>query len=666
MWSKAQQAALAFVPKVSSLLSLFGSIWISAEVVTDSEIPKLRHPYHRLLLAMSVYDILESVWNFMSTWTIPKGTEGVWDPRGNTQTCTAQGFFLTLSVAVPLYNAFLSVYYMLVINYRFSDDILKKRVEPAFHLIAFVWAFGTALVAAWMGMINNANLWCWIAPHPSDCKDSRRYGDEANCERGDNAWIYRWVFYFAPLWFCILVATICTIKVYSKVQRYDQRSLRYRKPENGSFMGIRWVDNAGGAGQSRQSIVLSRKCSSQKMEADARSIRDEEDCRSDRSLDDFGAGVSPAPRLDGLEQIAEEEVDDEAVPASTLQQKSPKFAITVERFRRWREHRQQFAKDNPRTTEVRQQALWYLLAFYITHIWSTTNRIIQQSNHGKTYFGLILVHSFFDPLQGFLNFLVYQRPRYLRVRKQYPALTRLEAIKQVLRFSYLPAPQRPPSRRHGISGFVSQQTGDRTTTQSIPRLNSSVRFDDSIQSQSELVAEVSGSNIILEEIEKDLPSKLLVFPHVQSDVCEPSINSCLENVEAASQSEKGARPVDDTSDSFAPVHISYVGECGMHFEKTIQGSSPSITVPAVKVVEPAVEASQIKTQTQSELKVSIIIDNGRYHASDDGHIDTLNAENLEVPNFGIARVDEAKIKTYTESSLRPDVDTSRSDECAGQ
>lgn len=208
-WSEGQQLALALVPKFSSVLSLFGSIWISIEVLFDKTpgMPKRKHPYHRLLLAMSIYDILESVWNFLSTWPIPKGTEGVWRPMGTTKTCTAQGFFLTLSVAVPIYNAFLALYYLLVINYNMKDEKLKQFVEPVMHGVAFFWTFGTALTSAWMGLINNANLWCWIAPYPAGCLDSRRYGSEGNCERGDNAWIYRWAFYFAPLWFCIFFAS---------------------------------------------------------------------------------------------------------------------------------------------------------------------------------------------------------------------------------------------------------------------------------------------------------------------------------------------------------------------------------------------------------------------------------------------------------------------------
>ena len=119
-WSQRQQIVLAMVPKISSMCSLFGSAWILVEVLTDqsSVVPKRQHPYHRLLLGMSVYDILESIANFCSTWAIPRGTQDVWQASGTTATCTAQGFFLTLSVAVPIYNAFLSVYYLLVRRYH--------------------------------------------------------------------------------------------------------------------------------------------------------------------------------------------------------------------------------------------------------------------------------------------------------------------------------------------------------------------------------------------------------------------------------------------------------------------------------------------------------------------------------------------------------------------
>ena len=176
-WSKAQQTALAVAPKISSVLSLFGSSWIFMEVLwgehatktsnsrrIDKNEPnrKRDHPYHRLLWAMSTYDILESIWNFASTWPLPAdeplNVGSFWQPIGNTQTCSAQGFFLTLSVAVPIYNACLALYYLLVINYRCTDLYICKWIEPSMHAVVFLWAFGTALTSAAMGLLNNADV----------------------------------------------------------------------------------------------------------------------------------------------------------------------------------------------------------------------------------------------------------------------------------------------------------------------------------------------------------------------------------------------------------------------------------------------------------------------------------------------------------------------------
>jgi len=209
-WNASQQKALAIVPKVSSVFSLFGSMWIIIEVLTgvhNGAVPNRTHPYHRLLLAMSIYDVLESVWNFASTWPIPKGTAGVYGASGNRYLCTAQGFFLCLSVSVPIYNAFLSLYYVLVVNYSMTEKSITRKVEPWMHGIAFAWGFGTAIVSATMGLMNNANLWCWIAPFPAGCDQSWKVGKEAaTCTRGDNSDLFRWGFYFAPLWLCILFA----------------------------------------------------------------------------------------------------------------------------------------------------------------------------------------------------------------------------------------------------------------------------------------------------------------------------------------------------------------------------------------------------------------------------------------------------------------------------
>jgi len=108
---------------------------------------------------------------------------------------------------------------------------------------------------------------------------------------------------------------------------------------------------------------------------------------------------------------------------------------------KWKSSRSQYRDDYKRTLEVFHQACFYLGVFYLTHVWSTTNRVIQMISNGDTYYGVIVMHSFFDPLQGFLNYFVYQRPRYLQIRRSYPEVGRLRAISRMLRFSCQPEPE---------------------------------------------------------------------------------------------------------------------------------------------------------------------------------------------------------------------------------
>ena len=97
-----QQAAwLAIVPKVSATLSMAGSVWILVQVGTTTRHNnknKQQGVYHRLLAAMALYDIFESLWNFASTWPMPVDDSNVPFAMGNATSCTVQGFFLRLGL----------------------------------------------------------------------------------------------------------------------------------------------------------------------------------------------------------------------------------------------------------------------------------------------------------------------------------------------------------------------------------------------------------------------------------------------------------------------------------------------------------------------------------------------------------------------------------------
>ena len=96
-----QQVALAIIPKVTSALSIFGSAYITVDVLR----PKRRlniQSYQRLLVGMSICDLSMSGGIFMSTWPMPREVPNVYGNVGTVQTCSAQGFFEQFGVSTVM------------------------------------------------------------------------------------------------------------------------------------------------------------------------------------------------------------------------------------------------------------------------------------------------------------------------------------------------------------------------------------------------------------------------------------------------------------------------------------------------------------------------------------------------------------------------------------
>lgn len=325
-WTHTQQVHLSIWPHFTGPLSMVGSGLIICEVLRDPK--KRRKVYHRLLLAMSICDLNTSLWYSLSTVAIPRGTENVYAPSGTRGTCTAQGFFIQFGIATPLYNAALAIYYLLIVRYQWKEQRIRKA-EKALHAAPLAWAAATSLASLGMTLLNNANLWCWIASVPLGCTGSRRNGGVNDCERGDNAWIYRWAFFYGPLWFAIALSGVAMVMTWGVVRKTEAQTDKRR-------------------------IALE---------------------------------VSPGGTAD--------EDDGEAENRSRNQQRGK------------------------RSRQVATQAFFYMLAFFLSWTPATLTRFIQMV-WGKTYYPIILMMAIFTPLQGFFNFLVYSRPRWMRFRKSHP------------------------------------------------------------------------------------------------------------------------------------------------------------------------------------------------------------------------------------------------------
>jgi hypothetical protein len=141
--------------------------------------------YHRILCAMSVYDIVYTLFSSMfGALFNPAYTPALADTPGSRFTCTLQGFFVQWGFGSFAYGAWLSVYYVLTIRYNISEAILVRYVEPVMHFSVFMFYFGTAVIASALGYMNPTNLAvCWIVPYPLYCAYERFH---CPCARGAN------------------------------------------------------------------------------------------------------------------------------------------------------------------------------------------------------------------------------------------------------------------------------------------------------------------------------------------------------------------------------------------------------------------------------------------------------------------------------------------------
>jgi len=258
--SDAKEKAIAIIPKFTAFASICGSLYILQDILrahfqnnNNSRFRKatttngqrrssprrginkktlFNSAFYRLMLCLSLSDLLASTAMFMTTWPIPKDeyvdgnpSELVYGNMGNRQTCTAQGFFIQLSIICPMYNALLALYYLLTIRHGWKEQDFQKKVEYVGQNIVISWGLGTAITGLVLKSYNNcSNIWCWIAQYPMGCGNGP---DQTPCEYGENADVLRWIFYYGPLWVSIVLVTVSMILVYSYVRTLEVKTNEY-------------------------------------------------------------------------------------------------------------------------------------------------------------------------------------------------------------------------------------------------------------------------------------------------------------------------------------------------------------------------------------------------------------------------------------------------------
>ena len=90
---------------------------------------------------------------------------------------------------------------------------------------------------------------------------------------------------------------------------------------------------------------------------------------------------------------------------------------------RQQRQRRQTSVESPMDRHAQQvttQCLLYACNFVVANIWQIFQTICWSGDHCNPfdYYPLLLLNTIFYPLQGFFNFLIFVRPRYLQWRNQ--------------------------------------------------------------------------------------------------------------------------------------------------------------------------------------------------------------------------------------------------------
>jgi len=154
-----QQMALAIAPKVTSILSTITLMFFLRCVNCRKD--NLQKMYHRLVLGMSMVDLIRSVNFVVGTHFMTADAENKY-AGGSEMTCNAQGFINQLGLAVPLYGSALCLYAYLSIKNDFKAEAFAS-VEKWLHgaCISFPVVLAIPLITC-SNIATASGSWCWL------------------------------------------------------------------------------------------------------------------------------------------------------------------------------------------------------------------------------------------------------------------------------------------------------------------------------------------------------------------------------------------------------------------------------------------------------------------------------------------------------------------------
>ena len=408
-----QQVALALTPKITGFLSLLGSSYIIYDAFRKLQNGKRKDMaiYHRILIGLSIFDLLASIAYFMSTWPMPSDTRYTVWATGTDATCSAAGFFVQGTSVAVIYSASLSTYYLLKIRYGMAQTQLL-RIEPILHLVPITFGISTMVTGLAMDLYHPGAFDCYIHV-PQECRGPPGMTLPEECGMYHSI---HWYFDLGPRILGIIVITINMLLIYNGIKRQETATKRFSVMHRFSSIVSSTIVTADSSEvderkQRKDTTFQMSSLSSLEIvdrEQNGSSISGRADQGKDRGDGAIGANKGSAS-FGNIDFTIDAGKENKPPPRCRTDS-----ATTIK-------NRGNNPRIIPPSVRMARQSFLFVGAFYITYLPPFIPRLrdaLIGMERGPPPFWMVFLISFFLPLQGFWNMLIYLRPRYMLKRER--------------------------------------------------------------------------------------------------------------------------------------------------------------------------------------------------------------------------------------------------------
>jgi len=440
-------AYLTWIQKFFAFWSILCSFAICREIIADlrnkrncrsnnasPRVPKqtgssLQSSIGRILINLSIADMIFSFAVFLGEWPAPKDTMYIHHARGNVGFCTFQGWLRAVGyLASPMFSIALNGFFLLLVRYRWRDQQLWRleyKVTAGIWLYCLAWSIVPIPLQAY----NSDWDVCWVVSAPLDCID--------DCTRGLGAMYLEIYFTFIHIWVCLVSTIVLMIILVRTVKSIEDKASKYNHHPNCKVTAARSGKNTI-KGETTVPFSLNQPTNNKgkmppqncsQLEYDSSSEHSEEYIASnhvERNNNDINCDEA-SNRQDEEEGIKSDPENDsegghtnEALGLAKKKMSSGRrmmggisIKYLVGGSRNHRSPSLQKAKRHRRARIVSRQCILYTLAFLSTHMLDMIASVIYIVDPGVWYFRFdIFAYMVFQPALGILNFLIFSRNRY--------------------------------------------------------------------------------------------------------------------------------------------------------------------------------------------------------------------------------------------------------------